>query len=103
LLVLEIESEESAMWETNGGGEDMTVGIGSRVRVRRARTGPDEVVIVDSPHELAPRRLSLRTPLGRALLGRRLGDRVTLHTRAGCTAFEIVAVEYDHARSCHGA
>jgi transcription elongation GreA/GreB family factor len=103
LLVPEIESEELAMWEIDGGGEDMTVGIGSRVRVRRARTGPDEVVIVDSSHEMALQRLSLHTPLGRALLGRRLGDRVTLHTRAGSTAFEIVAVEYDHTWSGHGA
>jgi transcription elongation GreA/GreB family factor len=68
------------------------VGIGSQVRLRSAGLD-DDLVLVDGTDEAAPQRLSVRTPLGRALLGRRLGDLVTVRTHARTVAFLIVAVD----------
>ncbi len=58
------------------------IAVGHRVDVRRAGTGTRSYVLV-SPVEGDPRagRLSADSPLGRALLDRRVGDVVTLeHT-----------------------
>jgi transcription elongation GreA/GreB family factor len=51
-----------------------------------------DVTIVGSSADQGLYRLSTRTPLGGALLGRRAGDRVAVVTQAGTTRFTIVAV-----------
>jgi len=50
--------------------------------------GPDEF-------DLAPGYISMDSPLGRALLTRRLDDEVTVEAPGGSRAFVIVAVEYE--------
>ena len=59
-----------------GGGR---IAIGHRVDVRRA-DGAERSYVLVSPPESDPRggRLSAESPLGRALLGRRVGDVVVL-------------------------
>ena len=38
-------------------------------------------------------QLTTRTPLGRALLGRRSGEEVSIHTEAGTAKFTIVGIK----------
>jgi len=47
--------------------------------------------------ETARGEVSLASPLARALLGRQVGDEVTLHTPGGALLVEIVAIRYPSA------
>jgi transcription elongation GreA/GreB family factor len=67
----------------------LIVRVGARVRLRGHEGVEDEVTLVGSAEEHG---LHLRTPLGRALLGRREGDEVEVVTDAGTAKFTIVRV-----------
>ncbi len=56
-------------------------------RSRHRLVGPDEF-------DLAPGYLSMDSPLGRALMRKRLDDEFTVETPAGVRTFVVVAVEY---------
>jgi transcription elongation factor GreB len=56
-------------------------------RTRHRLVGPDEF-------DLAPGYLSMDSPLGRALMRRRLDDEVSFETPAGIRVLAIVAIEY---------
>ena len=59
-------------------------GARSRYRI----VGPDEF-------DLAPGYISMDSPLGRALLRRRLDEEVTVEVPDGASAYVIVAIEYE--------
>ncbi len=58
-------------------------GAESRYRI----VGPDEF-------DMMPGYISMDSPLGRALLGKRLDDEITAELPAGARTFVIVAIEY---------
>ena len=58
----------------------------SRYRI----VGPDEF-------DMAPGYLSMDSPLGRALLRKRLDDEVVVETPGGARAYAIVSIEYERA------
>jgi transcription elongation GreA/GreB family factor len=68
-------------------------GPGSRLRIRGAAGVEQEITIVGPEGDMGPRRLSTRTRLGRALVGRRAGDQVKVHTEAGSVTFTVLSVE----------
>lgn len=70
------------------------VGIGSRVTVHWEGDGEETYIIVD-PAESAPSegRISDESPVGQALLNRRVGDRVAIATFSGESWLRIQAVE----------
>ena len=68
------------------------VGLGSRVRLRLPGAS-GEVTLVGSASEQGPWRLAMTSPLGRALLGRRVGDTVSVYTQARTIEVEILSVE----------
>lgn len=70
-----------------------TVGIGSSVTVRWSE-GEEETYTLVGPPEVSPRhgRISYESPVGRALIGRRTGDQVTVPTAAGSSRLEVVTV-----------
>jgi transcription elongation GreA/GreB family factor len=76
-----------------GPGEgDGVVRLFSTVRVREVE-GEEEYTVVPSADALAaPGRVSLESPVGRALLGRRRGDRIEVRTPGGIRRLTIVAV-----------
>lgn len=71
-----------------------SVQIGSKITVREAEAEPELYWLV-GPAEADPGRgkISHESPLGKALLGRQVGDRVTVEAPAGQFTFEIVAIE----------
>ena len=72
--------------------DDIVVAVGSRVRVRDVE-GEEEFALV-APHEadaLAD-RVSVDSPLGRALLGRRPGDEVRFRAPGGDLTVTVVGV-----------
>ena len=72
-----------------------TVGVGSRVTVRWAGDDEEETYTIVGPPEVAPQagRISYESPVGRALVGRRPGERVEVATLDGRARLEVAAVD----------
>ena len=70
------------------------VGLGSRVTVRWEEDGEETYTIVE-PAEVDSRagRISYESPVGHALIDRRVGDRVAVETLAGPAWLEVLALE----------
>ena len=69
------------------------VQIGSTVKVK-GEEGPETFMIVGSAEaKPADGRISNESPVGRALLGRKKGDKVVVKVPAGDFAYTIVAIE----------
>lgn len=70
------------------------VALGSQVTVVEEGSGEMETFRIVGPAEADPLRgtISYESPVGRALLGHRVGDRVVVAVPAGETSFEIIAI-----------
>jgi transcription elongation factor GreA len=70
------------------------VGFGSRVEVEDAGSGKNTVYTLVSAPEAAPAegKLSIDSPVGKALVGARVGDLVTLETPRGKRELKIVTI-----------
>ncbi|MCX7683047.1 MAG: transcription elongation factor GreA [Anaerolineae bacterium] len=75
-------------------GPHDTVGIGSHVTVIEG-SGPPETYCIVGPAEADPARgmISYESPLGRALMGRRVGDTASVQAPDGILEFKIVEVK----------
>jgi transcription elongation factor GreA len=75
-------------------GHKGVVALGSKITVKEDGNTPEEYQIVGSA-EADPRsnRISNESPLGKALLGRRVGDEVKVNAPAGTLSFRIMAIE----------
>jgi len=71
-----------------------TVGVGSVVRVQED-DGAEAIYTLVSPAEAAPAsgRVSIQSPIGRALQGHHPGDEVAVEAPAGRWTLRIVAIE----------
>lgn len=76
------------------GGPTDRVGIGSHVTVAEEDGEPETYHIVGSA-EADPKsgRISNESPLGRALLGYRVGDEITVNAPDGILSFRVIAIE----------
>jgi len=76
------------------GGPTDRVGIGNRVTVVEDEEEPETYHIVGST-EADPKsgRISNESPLGRALMGHRVGDEVIVEAPDGILCFRIAAIE----------
>ena len=70
------------------------VSLGSTVTVREGNSKPEVYMLVGAA-EANPKegRISNESPLGRALLGRRVGDEVKVSAPAGTLSFRVVAID----------
>ena len=73
---------------------DGTAGIGSRVRVRHDDSGEvaDYQLVGAIESDVGNGRVSVVAPVGRALLGHRRGDWVTVETPRGTMQLEVLSV-----------
>jgi transcription elongation factor GreA len=79
-----------------GVGADGRAALGARIRLRRldASAPPIEYELVSSVEaDPSGGMLSVESPLGGALLGRRAGEEVEVHAPRGSIRFALVAVE----------
>jgi len=69
-------------------------GLGTKVKVRE-EDGTEETFVLVSPAEAsaADGRVSVQSPLGQALIGRRLGEKATVNAPQGSWEVEVVGVE----------
>ncbi len=75
-------------------GSKETVDIGAKVTIRDVEYGDQETYTIVGSTEVDPRngRISLKSPIGRALMGHRKGERVQVQTPGGSAEFEIVTI-----------
>lgn len=90
---LEYLLEKATIIENNNGTYD-TVDVGAIVTVKEADFPADTYRIVGSK-EADPRngRLSNESPIGKALMGKKVGDQVFVETPAGEIRLEILNIE----------
>lgn len=72
-----------------------TVSLGCSTVVREVGTDVEEVYSIVGSHEADPAkgRISNESPMGKALLGKIVGDRVTVRTPGGEIQFEVLGIE----------
>jgi transcription elongation factor GreA len=70
------------------------VGFGSRVEVEDAKSGKTSTYTIVSAPEAAPAegKLSIDSPVGKALVGARVGDTVSLETPRGTRELKVVKI-----------
>lgn len=75
-------------------GSKEIVNIGCTVTIRDARFGDEETYTIVGSAEVDPvnGRISLKSPIGRALMGHRKGDMVDVQTPGGSVEFELISI-----------
>jgi transcription elongation factor GreA len=75
-------------------GSKDAVDLGCKVTIRDAVYGDEETYTIVGSTEVDPGngRISLKSPIGRALMGRRVRDQVLVHTPSGQIEYEIIAI-----------
>ncbi|TMB73974.1 MAG: transcription elongation factor GreA [Deltaproteobacteria bacterium] len=70
--------------------------FGATVSLADGDTGEKVVYQIVGDHEAEPKngKISISSPVARALIGRSEGDEVQAHTPTGVRSFEILSVEY---------
>ncbi len=91
ILELETLLGSAEIIEENNAGE--VVGLGSRVTIAEG-DGPPETYHIVGSAEASPSegKISYESPLGRALMGRRVGDEVTVNAPDGLLVFRILEI-----------
>lgn len=77
--------------------DDCVVRIGSRVRVQDVDGEAEFAVVPEEEADATAERVSASSPLGRALLGRRLGEQVRFRAPGGLLAVTVVGVRNPEA------
>lgn len=72
-----------------------TVEIGSMVDVRKSRARTDQTfeIVGSEESDMLAGKISYTSPLGKALLGAKKGDKVTLETPAGEVTYTVMKVK----------
>jgi len=75
-------------------GSKDSVDVGCKVTIRDVTFGDEETYTIVGSTEVDPQngRISLKSPIGRALMGHRIGETVDVQTPNGSVEFEIVGI-----------
>lgn len=75
-----------------------TVIFGSKVRLYKIETEEEVTyrIVGEDEGDTAHGRLSIATPIAKGLIGKAIGDEVTINTPAGPISFEILDITYDN-------
>jgi transcription elongation factor GreA len=92
IMTIEGMLENAVIIESNEGSD--AVALGSRVTVAEEGFDPESYTIVGSAEaDPGSGRISNESPLGKALMGHRVGDKVTFKTPGGRAEVEILSLE----------
>ena len=84
----------SAVIVADSGKKAVVIAVGTEVTVQEG-SEPTEIFVIVGAAEADPRagKISNESPLGRALLGHKVGDKVTYDAPAGKMTFKIKAIK----------
>ncbi len=90
---LEHTLRQAEIIQDNDGRRDL-VDLGALITIQEADYPPEKYLMV-GPKEANPRegRISNESPIGEALMGRRVGEMVTVKTPNGDTRIKIISIE----------
>lgn len=93
IMRLEMILSNAQIIDENGPKD--TVGLGDKVTIQEVGTDITEEYILVGAAEANPRsgKISHKSPLGRALMDRHVGDRVVVEAPDGTITFEIKAIQ----------
>jgi len=94
--ILSLESMlSSAVIIAENDGSNGMVNLGSKVTIKEAGGGKPESYQLVGAAEANPKdgRVSNESPLGRALLGRKVGDDIKVNAPSGTITFRVVAID----------
>ena len=93
--ILTLEAMLSSAVIIENGGSEGVVALGSKVTVKENGGGKPEIYQLVGAAEANPKdgRISNESPLGRALLGRKVGDDVKVNAPSGTISFRVVAID----------
>ncbi|MFA6170881.1 MAG: transcription elongation factor GreA [Patescibacteria group bacterium] len=77
---------------SNGGGKDV-VGMGSKVTVKTEGKSKTYTIVSFNEVDPAEGKISNESPLGRAFLGKKKGDKVKVEAPRGLIEYEITKIE----------
>ncbi|MGC9469145.1 MAG: transcription elongation factor GreA [Anaerolineae bacterium] len=94
ILSLEEQLRKARIIDKAGGNSD-TVVLGTTVTVREEGTSEDEEYFVIGSAEADPSKgkISNESPLGRALMGKRVGDKAVVRAPDGDLVFKVIAIK----------
>jgi transcription elongation GreA/GreB family factor len=95
------EVEDWAVFTQEGGNNQ--VEVGSTVRIRDAWGEEEHTLVTPTQSDAAGGRISIESPVGSALLGRRRGDRIEVQTPGGLRVLSIVDVAGPESELDHGS
>ncbi len=95
ILTLEAMLSNAVLIKKDAGGSDGVVRLGSKITIKEVGGGKPEIYQLVGAAEANPKdgRISNESPLGKALLGRKIGDEVKVNAPSGTIPFRVVAVE----------
>ncbi|MBI3326513.1 MAG: transcription elongation factor GreA [Nitrospinae bacterium] len=93
---LEGQLANAEVIDTTTLGGDRVV-FGATVRVREAETDEEKTFRLVGADEADPQKgwISIQSPVGRALVGKQIGDAVHIKVPKGTVEYEIVSVSFD--------
>jgi transcription elongation factor GreA len=93
ILTLQTMLNNAVLIEENGPAD--SVRIGSHVTVVEEGDDAEETYYVVGSAEADPTRgrISNESPLGRALMGRKVGDQIAVNAPAGVLSFRVVSIQ----------
>jgi len=91
--ISKIEKVLQSSQTVQGGGGDI-IEIGSKVVVRKigAKEDKNYVIVGSEEADMAKGKISNKSPFGKALFGKKKGDKVSFKTPAGDADYEIISV-----------
>ncbi len=94
ILTLESMLSNAVIIKDKGHAQGQVV-IGSKITIKEVGGGKPEMYELVGAAEADPKqgRISNESPLGKALLGRRVGDEVKVNAPAGTLSFRITAID----------
>jgi transcription elongation factor GreA len=93
IMMLKNTISSAVVIRENGSKE--AVDVGCKVTIRDVEYGDEETYTIVGSTEVDPGngRISLKSPIGRALMGHRKGEIVTVQSPGGSVDFEIVKIQ----------
>jgi transcription elongation factor GreA len=68
---------------------DGTIGLGTRVLAEKDGVPVEYLIVGDTESDIDAGKISQRSPIGKALMGKKAGDRIVVHVPAGIMTFSI--------------
>jgi transcription elongation factor GreA len=71
------------------------VSIMTKVKIKNTRNGAMVAysIVAEEEADLKSGKISVKSPIGRGLLGKKIGEKATIQAPAGALEFEILSIE----------